>query len=154
MFQCEVIVRVLFENEEDYLSVEDVYFFVKEKFFEIGFVIVYCMFELLIELKVVDKINFGDGVFCYDFCKEGVVYFYYYLVCMECGVVDEIEEDLFEDVEEIIECDWKFKIKDYRLMFYGICYCCNGKEIEQMVLSVNFFLQGKGFLLFLCIKFF
>jgi Fur family ferric uptake transcriptional regulator len=49
---------------------------------------------------------------------------------MECGAVDEIEEDLLEDVEEIIERDWKFKIKDHRLTFHGICHRCNGKETE------------------------
>lgn len=59
---------MLLENEEDYLSVEDVYFFVKEKLLEIGLVIVYWILELLFELKVVDKINFGDGVLCYDLC--------------------------------------------------------------------------------------
>lgn len=41
---------------------------------------------------------------------------------MECGAVDEIEEDLLEDVEEVIERDWKFKIKDHRLTFHGICH--------------------------------
>lgn len=60
--QREATVRVLLENEEDHLSAEDVYLLVKEKAPEIGLATVYRTLELLTELKVVDKINFGDGV--------------------------------------------------------------------------------------------
>ncbi len=112
----------LLENEEDHLSAEDVYLLVKEKSPEIGLATVYRTLELLTELKVVDKINFGDGVSRYDLRKEGAAHFHHHLVCMECGAVDEIEEDLLEDVEEVIERDWKFKIKDHRLTFHGICH--------------------------------
>ncbi|KJD54180.1 Fur family transcriptional regulator, partial [Bacillus amyloliquefaciens] len=107
--QREATVRVLLENEEDHLSAEDVYLLVKEKSPEIGLATVYRTLELLTELKVVDKINFGDGVSRYDLRKEGAAHFHHHLVCMECGSVVEIEEDLLEDVEEIIEKDWKFK---------------------------------------------
>lgn len=101
--QREATVRVLLENEEDHLSAEDVYLLVKEKSPEIGLATVYRTLELLTELKVVDKINFGDGVSRYDLRKEGAAHFHHHLVCMECGTVDEIEDDLLEDVEEIIE---------------------------------------------------
>ena len=60
--QREATVRVLLENEEDHLSAEDVYLLVKEKSPEIGLATVYRTLELLAELKIVDKINFGDGV--------------------------------------------------------------------------------------------
>lgn len=70
--QREATVRVLLENEEDHLSAEDVYLLVKEKSPEIGLATtVYRTLELLTELKVVDKINFGDGVSRYDLRKEG-----------------------------------------------------------------------------------
>ncbi|MBM6846344.1 Fur family transcriptional regulator [Bacillus licheniformis] len=128
--QREATVRVLLENEEDHLSAEDVYLLVKEKSPEIGLATVYRTLELLTELKVVDKINFGDGVSRYDLRKEGAAHFHHHLVCMECGSVVEIEEDLLEDVEEIIEKDWKFKIKDHRLTFHGICHDCQQKESE------------------------
>ncbi|MDM5298613.1 ferric iron uptake transcriptional regulator [Bacillus pumilus] len=123
--QREATVRVLLENEEDHLSAEDVYLLVKEKSPEIGLATVYRTLELLTELKVVDKINFGDGVSRYDLRKEGAEHFHHHLVCMQCGTVDEIEDDLLEDVEEIIERDWRFQIKDHRLTFHGICHRCH-----------------------------
>lgn len=125
--QREATVLVLLENEEDHLSAEDVYLLVKDKAPEIGLATVYRTLELLTELKVVDKINFGDGVSRYDLRKEGANHFHHHLVCIECGAVDEIQEDLLGDVEKIVERDYHFKIKDHRLTFHGICQRCHSK---------------------------
>ena len=126
--QREATLRVLLENEEDHLSAEDIYLLVKDKAPEIGLATVYRTLELLSELKIVDKINFGDGLSRYDLRKEGAVHFHHHLVCMECGNVKEIVEDLLEDVEEIIEKDWGFAVKDHRLTFHGICKHCQAKN--------------------------
>ncbi|WP_102345690.1 ferric iron uptake transcriptional regulator [Bacillus sp. Marseille-P3661] len=128
--QREATVRVLLEHEEDHLSAEDVYLLVKEKSPEIGLATVYRTLELLTELKIVDKINFGDGVSRYDLRKEGAAHFHHHLVCMECGAVDEIQEDLLGEVEKIVERDWDFKIRDHRLTFHGICRRCSHKDQE------------------------
>ncbi|WP_462412102.1 ferric iron uptake transcriptional regulator [Neobacillus sp. Marseille-QA0830] len=129
--QREATVKVLLENEEDHLSAEDVYLLVKEKSPEIGLATVYRTLELLTELKIVDKINFGDGVSRYDLRQEGAAHFHHHLVCIECGAVDEIQEDLLEDVEAIVERRWNFKIKDHRLTFHGICHRCQAKHKEE-----------------------
>ncbi|WP_182199463.1 Fur family transcriptional regulator [Paraliobacillus salinarum] len=128
--QREATVRVLLEREEDHLSAEDVYLLVKEKSPEIGLATVYRTLELLSELKVVDKINFGDGVSRYDLRKEGATHFHHHLVCTECGSVEEIMDDLLEEVEEIVEKDWGFKVKDHRLTFHGICKKCQEQELQ------------------------
>ncbi|MFD2640287.1 ferric iron uptake transcriptional regulator [Piscibacillus salipiscarius] len=129
--QREATVRVLLEHEEDHLSAEDVYLLVKEKSPEIGLATVYRTLELLSELKVVDKINFGDGVSRYDLRKEGAEHFHHHLVCVECGSVKEIEEDLLGDVEKLIESQWEFKVKDHRLTFHGICKDCQSKQQDD-----------------------
>ena len=122
--QREATVRVLLENEEDHLSAEDVFLLVREISPDIGLATVYRTLELLNELNVVDKIQFGDGVSRYDLRQEGAAHFHHHLVCIECGAVDEIQEDLLEDVEAIVEKKWNFSIKDHRLTFHGICYRC------------------------------
>lgn len=128
--QREATLRVLLEREDDHLSAENVFLLVKEKAPEIGLATVYRTLELLSELKVVDKINFGDGVSRYDLRKEGVEHFHHHLVCMECGAVDEIMEDLLEDVEKIVERDWGFQVKDHRLTFHGVCKQCQTASVE------------------------
>ncbi|RDW19128.1 transcriptional repressor [Oceanobacillus arenosus] len=122
--QREATLRVLLEREEDHLSAEDVYLLVKEKSPEIGLATVYRTLELLSELKIVDKINFGDGVSRYDLRKEGAKHFHHHLVCIECGSVEEIVNDLLEDVEKIVQSEWGFQVQDHRLTFHGICKQC------------------------------
>ncbi|TQS74477.1 transcriptional repressor [Ornithinibacillus gellani] len=128
--QREATVRVLLEREEDHLSAEEIYLLVKEKAPEIGLATVYRTLELLSELKIVDKINFGDGVSRYDLRKEGAEHFHHHLVCIECGSVEEIMEDLLVDVEKIIEKDWGFQVKDHRLTFHGLCRQCQKAKVE------------------------
>ncbi|CAM4146042.1 Fur family transcriptional regulator [Lacicoccus alkaliphilus] len=128
--QREVTLKVLLENESDHLSAEDVFMKVKEKYPEIGLATVYRTLELLNELKILDKINFGDGVSRYDLRKEGAEHFHHHLVCISCGSVEEIEEDLLGDVESIVESDFHFKITDHRLTFHGVCKHCTLK-VEQ-----------------------
>ena len=82
----------LLENEEDHLSAEDVYLLVKEKSPEIGLATVYRTLELLSELKVVDKINFGDGVSRYDLRQEGARRFHHHLICTQCGAVQKYKK--------------------------------------------------------------
>ncbi|GAA3725513.1 Fur family transcriptional regulator [Salinicoccus jeotgali] len=129
--QREVTVRVLLENERDHLSAEDVFLKVKDKYPEIGLATVYRTLELLSELKVLDKINFGDGVSRYDLRKEGAEHFHHHLVCMECGAVEEIEEDLLGDVEKIVENDYNFKVLDHRLTFHGVCRDCQERSRKK-----------------------
>lgn len=135
--QREATVQVLLENEEDHLSAEDVYLLVKEKSPEIGLATVYRTLELLTELKIVDKINFGDGVSRYDLRQEGAAHFHHHLVCIECGAVDEIQEDLLEEVEATVEAKWHFKIKDHRLTFHGICHRCQEKNQSKVEKNVG-----------------
>lgn len=126
--QREVTVRVLLENESAHLSAEDVFMKVKDKYPEIGLATVYRTLELLNELNVLDKVNFGDGVSRYDLRKEGAQHFHHHLICIHCGTVEEVEEDLLTDVEKIVTRDFNFDIIDHRLTFHGVCNLCKGKE--------------------------
>lgn len=128
--QREATLTVLLEREEDHLSAEEVFLLVKERAPEIGLATVYRTLELLSELQVVDKINFGDGVSRYDLRKEGIDHFHHHLVCVNCGSVEEIIEDLLIDVEKKVEKDWQFKVVDHRLTFHGVCKACQKKNKE------------------------
>ncbi|EDN8201982.1 transcriptional repressor [Listeria monocytogenes] len=129
--QREATVRVLLENEKDHLSAEEVFLRVKDIAPDTGLATVYRTLELLTELRVVDKINFGDGVSRYDLRQEGAKHFHHHLVCLECGSVEEIQEDLLEDVEKIVESKWNFLVKDHRLTFQGICANCRQKSKKE-----------------------
>lgn len=128
--QREATVLVLLENEKEHLSAEEVYMFVKQKNRDIGLATVYRTLEMLTDLKIVDKISFNDGLSRYDLRKEGAKHFHHHLLCLECGSIEEVEEDLLGEVENTVELKYRFLVKDHRLTFHGICEKCqkNGKR--------------------------
>jgi len=129
--QREATLLVLLENEKDHLSAEEIFFFVKQKNSEIGLATVYRTLEILADLKIVDKISFDDGVSRYDLRKDGAKHFHHHLLCLECGNIEEIDEDLLGNVEEIVERRFHFAVKDHRLTFHGICQQCQRKHQES-----------------------
>lgn len=122
--QREATVKVLLENEEDHLSAEDVFLLVKKKSPEIGLATVYRTLELLSELNIIQKINFGDNISRYEFRSDGADHHHHHLVCLDCGKVEEINEDWLGTIEEKVENNFNFRIIDHRLTFHGICKEC------------------------------
>lgn len=122
--QREATTLVLLENEKDHLSAEEIYMLVKQKSPEIGLATVYRTLEMLNELQIVDKISFTDGLARYDMRKEGAKHFHHHLLCLECGNIEEVEEDLLVEVERVVEKKYHFLVKDHRLTFHGICEDC------------------------------
>lgn len=130
--QRESAVRVLLENEADHLSAEDVYLLVKKKVPDIGLATVYRTLELLSELNIVQKLNFGDNVTRYEFRSEEAEHHHHHLVCLNCGRVEEINEDWLGPIEERVEKQFDFQIVDHRLIFQGICSVCKKLQINKM----------------------
>lgn len=131
--QREATVLVLLEKESEHLSAEEIYMLVKKKSPDIGLATVYRTLEILTELEITDKVNFNDGLARYDLRKEGAQHFHHHLLCIKCGSVQEIEEDLLFDVERVVENKYHFLVTDHRLTFHGICEKCqtlNSSETE------------------------
>lgn len=122
--QRETTVLVLLENEKDHLSAEEIYMLAKLKSPDIGLATVYRTLEMLTELKILDKISFTDGLARYDMRKEGAKHFHHHLLCLECGDIEEIEDDLLLDVEKVVEQRFAFQVSDHRLTFHGVCKNC------------------------------
>jgi Fur family ferric uptake transcriptional regulator len=125
--QREATVRVLLENEQDHLSAEEIFMLVREEYPDIGLATVYRTVELLCELHVVEKVNFGDGVARYDLRNENNLHHHHHIICVKCGAVDEIMEDWLTELEQRTTAEFGFQVLDHRLDFQGICYRCKDK---------------------------
>jgi Fe2+/Zn2+ uptake regulation proteins len=126
--QREATLRVLLENEKDHLTAEDVYMLIKPNYPNIGLATVYRSLELLAELHVVEKVNFGDGGARFDLRSDDQPHMHHHLICTRCGMVEEIKEDWLLPMENRIEKELGFRVTDHRLDFHGICRECNAKE--------------------------
>ncbi|HEU4965043.1 MAG TPA: Fur family transcriptional regulator [Bacilli bacterium] len=125
--QREATLRVLLENEEAHLSAEEIFMLVKQKWPDIGLATVYRTLDLLCDLKIIEKLNFGDGVARYEFRSDDHPHHHHHLICLKCGTLSEIE-DLLDNLEERVEREHKFKIVDHRVSFLGYCANCQAEE--------------------------
>lgn len=135
--QREATVKILLENEKDHLSAEEVFMFLKKNNSDIGLATVYRTLEILTQLHVTNRVLFEDGLARYDLHRGKSTHFHHHLLCLKCGEIDEIFEDLLLDIEKDIEARYHFKIKDHRLTFHGICSKCQEKNSKELIVSLD-----------------
>jgi len=121
--QREATLKVLLENEEAHLSAEEIFMLVKQKSPDIGLATVYRTLDLLSDLKIIEKLNFGDGMARYEFRSDDHPHHHHHLICLKCNQFFEID-DLLDSLEEIVEREHKFKVIDHRVSFIGYCENC------------------------------
>jgi Fur family transcriptional regulator, ferric uptake regulator len=125
--QRRVVLEALLENTDSHLSAEELYVLAKEKDPEIGLATIYRTLDLLEELNILHKMNFGDGRSRYELCHLHS-HHHHHLVCLNCNQILEVEEDLLQQLEEVIEKELHFRIVDHRVQFFGYCASCDKKE--------------------------
>lgn len=126
--QRQTILQAFVENQEQHLSAEDVYGIVRQKSPDIGLATVYRTLELLSDLEVLQKMDFGDGRSRYEINESSTPHHHHHLICISCGKVKEFEDDLLETLENAVARKSNFLIMDHQLKFYGYCQECQEKR--------------------------
>ncbi|CQR74019.1 Ferric uptake regulation protein [Sporomusa ovata DSM 2662] len=128
--QRQIILQVFIDNRDKHLSAEDVHNIVRQQANDIGLATVYRTLELLSELEILQKIDFGDGRSRYEINETSSPHHHHHLICLTCGRVIEFADDLMEDLENIIAENSNFSIVDHQVKFYGYCQECQMKRDE------------------------
>jgi Fur family ferric uptake transcriptional regulator len=131
-----VILDVL-SSTSKHLSAEDVYLLVHKDYPNVGLTTVYRTLELLVQMGVVFKSDFGDGRARYELA-EGPKKdpHHHHLVCTHCGRVIDYTDFIDEEVELLKKTEkglskkYDFDITDHLIQFYGVCNKCKGKKRE------------------------
>lgn len=121
-----VTLKTIIQNKEKHLSTDEIYAKVKKMYSDIGLATVYRTILLLDELNILTKHNFDDGKYRYELNNLEENHHHHHMICNNCGRVLEVE-DLLEELEHKIEKNYKFKITNHNVQFYGYCSQCNSK---------------------------
>ncbi|MDN5347448.1 MAG: Fur family transcriptional regulator, ferric uptake regulator [Clostridia bacterium] len=122
--QRQIILKAFIDNATEHLSAEEVYNIVKERDPNIGLATVYRTLDLLAELEILQKLNFGDGKTRYEIGQRGE-HHHHHLICLKCGRVEEFDHDFLESLEQAIAKKNNFTIIDHEVKFYGYCQKCS-----------------------------
>jgi Fur family transcriptional regulator, ferric uptake regulator len=125
----EFILDVL-KNKKGHLSVEDIYSNLVKKCSGVNLTTVYRNLEILVELGIVEKFDFGDGRARFELINElnqedecG----HHHLVCKICGKIIDFEcssVDKHKSEIEAVENKYNFKIEEHLVQFRGLCSKC------------------------------
>jgi len=127
----QIILQVLDESKE-HLSVEDIYLKVHNIYPAIGLTTVYRTLDLLINMGLIFKFDFGDGRARYELSRgPKEPSHHHHLICTNCGriidytdFVDE-ELELLKKTEKKLSKKYSFEIKNHTIQFYGLCEKCS-----------------------------
>jgi Fur family transcriptional regulator, ferric uptake regulator len=127
--QRQTVLQVFINRPGDHLSAEDVHAILRGDSSEIGLATVYRSLELLGELNILQKMDFGDGRSRYELNDtDPKQHQHHHLICLDCGVVKEFADDLLEPLEADVSEKSNFKIVDHQVKFYGYCQECQKKR--------------------------
>lgn len=125
----EHVLRVLLENKDKHLSAEEVYNLVKLRAPDVGLATVYRTLELFTNFDITHSTDFGDGRKRYEFGsddKDG--HRHHHLICVNCGHIMEVNEDLLDELEARVASAYDFEITDHELKIYGWCRECAHRQ--------------------------
>ena len=126
-----IMLEILGRNPGKHLTAEDIYNLVKAEHPEMGLATVYRTIQVLMELHLIDRVNFDDGVERYELAHANSgagAHHHHHLICLGCGKVLEFEEDMLEGLELKIIEKTGFKVIDHEVKLYGYCKECGGKN--------------------------
>lgn len=131
--QRKLVLKIFLENKERHLSAEEVFQLSREKNEDIGLATIYRTLDLLDDLDLLHKMNFGDGRSRYELTSTNVEqhHHHHHLVCLKCNRIYEVEDDLLQQLEDVVENQYQFLIINHNLQFFGYCAKCREKADDQ-----------------------
>jgi Fur family ferric uptake transcriptional regulator len=129
--QRVAILEVLSSRPGKHLTAEEIYDHVKKKYTDIGIATVYRTIQMLSELSLIDKLNLDDGFVRYEISKkskEDACHHHHHLICLDCGTVYAVQDDLLDTLENRIRDTMGFEVVDHEVKLFGHCKKCRSKE--------------------------
>ncbi len=90
----------LSKETDSHLTAEEIYERVKESSPEIGLATIYRTIQMLLELKIIDRIYLDDGYVRYELghvYEDEDSHHHHHLICVKCGRVMSFQGDLLEE---------------------------------------------------------
>lgn len=133
--QRKLVLQIFMDNKERHLSAEELYQLSREKGEDIGLATIYRTLDLLEELGLLHKMNFGDGRSRYELVQTDSQdmnhHHHHHLICLECNQILEVKDDLLSQLERVVEEQHNFKIVNHYLQFFGYCPACRRDDRGQ-----------------------
>ena len=129
----QAIMDVL-STTDKHLSAEDIYMKVHKIYSNVGLTTVYRTLELLTQMGLVVKFDFGDKRARYELVEDPKGDHHHHLICTQCKRVINYSEFIEDELEFLKRTEkglskkYNFDIKNHIIQFYGLCDRCKSKK--------------------------
>jgi Fur family transcriptional regulator, ferric uptake regulator len=117
--QRKIILDLIHERGE-HITAEEIINFVQKKMPEVNKSTIYRTLELLGKAGCVYKSESGNEI-VFHHAAEGC---HYHVICQKCGKTADIEEDLFQSVEDTLKEEYGFLVNFKHIVIQGLCENC------------------------------
>jgi len=119
--QRSMILDVL-HRAEKHITPEDIHKQVSSIYPEVNKSTVYRTLELLKKLDLVDETNLGGNKLYYHHAEHG---HHHHLICHKCGRAIEVDEEIFNPIQETLIKKYHFVPDIRHLALFGHCVNCD-----------------------------
>lgn len=130
----EAILNVL-SQATSHLSAEDIYMKVHADVPSIGLTTVYRTMELLVNMGMVAKFDFGDGRVRFELLQgPNCAKYHHHLVCTACNSIIEYSDFLDEEIEILqmiqskLSKKFDFIVMNHLVQYFGLCSKCSREK--------------------------
>ena len=117
--QRKTIAQVLF-SQQGHLNVDELHREVRSVDPAVGYATVYRTVKLLEQHDMVRSDNFVDGTARYEVAVDDEEH-HDHLMCRDCGVIFEFENDEIERLQEQVARSRGFRLEHHRMVLFGRC---------------------------------
>lgn len=122
--QRQVILAYLMSSDE-HPSITMIHQYLKRKDIKVSLATVYNTLELLARSELVVEVSMDNGGHIrYDYFDRP----HYHMICLECGKIEDVFDDSYLKLEELVKKQSDYQIINSRYDVFGICPDCQKKH--------------------------
>ena len=108
----------------DHVSMEELFFQVRQLDSSVGQVTVYRTLKLLCDAGLASAVNFEEGMVRYEPVGR---HHHDHLVCIRCGTKIEFVNEAIEELQHAVCKEHDFTPTAHHMVLYGVCSACRHK---------------------------
>ena len=102
-------------------DVADILAELKQKGIKADEATVYRILKAFVESNILNRIELQEGKWRYELAS---LPHHHHIICTNCRAIEDIPNCKMKSIENLLHNNTKFKVKDHRLEFYGLCPDC------------------------------
>lgn len=110
----------ILKNTKEHPCVDSIYTKLQPMYPTMSLATVYKSLEVFKNIGLIQELNVGEGSFRYDYNTNQ----HPHIICIKCGRVDDIDDEMLFDLSDIVESKTGYKLTKQQLYFYGYCPKC------------------------------